>query len=380
MSLELTRQGSKLPSVAASRTALPTGATSCWLFSAPVDLAAFLGSALLALAALALGARLGILHSTTPEWTWIIAVMLVDVAHVHATAFRVYFDPAEIRRRPLLYTLIPVGGYTLGVTLYSEGELIFWRALAYLAVFHFVRQQYGWVALYRRKCGETERLGWWIDALAIYASTIYPLLYWHAHLPRQFQWFVPQDFQSMPGGLAAAAFPAYIALLAAYFGRGLYRGVREGFWNPGKDVVVATTALCWYVGIVWFNSDYAFTVTNVLIHGIPYFVLVYWYRFERPSGNLPPDSVSPGRRAARIAGFIGLLWILAFVEELLWDRSIWHERPWLFGAGHDAGGARMFLVPLLALPQLTHYILDGFIWKRRSNPDLHTLDLPQPQK
>jgi hypothetical protein len=27
------------------------------------------------------------------------------------------------------------------------------------------------------------------------------------------------------------------------------------------------------------------------------------------------------------------------------------------------------LVPLLALPQLVHYVLDGFIWRRKNNPD-----------
>ena len=51
----------------------------------------------------------------------------------------------------------------------------------------------------------------------------------------------------------------------------------HGFLNIGKDIVVATTAICWYIGIVVFNSDYAFTVTNVIIHGVPYFALIYFY-------------------------------------------------------------------------------------------------------
>ena len=38
---------------------------------------------------------------------------------------------------------------------------------------------------------------------------------------------------------------------------------------------MVTTALCWGLGIVVFNSDYAFTVTNVIIHGVPYMALVY---------------------------------------------------------------------------------------------------------
>src|SRR5262249_25041106 len=119
-----------------------------WLFSAPVDLGVFLGSAALSFVALAVGAQLGLLHDATPDWAWIPAVVLIDVAHVWSTAFRVYFDPHELRRRSALYLLVPIIGYALGIALYSEGELLFWRGLAYLAGFHFVRPQYGWVATF----------------------------------------------------------------------------------------------------------------------------------------------------------------------------------------------------------------------------------------
>jgi hypothetical protein len=27
-------------------------------------------------------------------------------------------------------------------------------------------------------------------------------------------------------------------------------------------------------------------------------------------------------------------------------------------------------VPLLAVPQVTHYVLDGFIWRRKTNPEM----------
>src|SRR5262249_28038326 len=66
--------------------------------------------------------------------------------------------------------------------------------------------------------------------------------------------------------------------------------------------------------------------------------------------------------------FLGVLWALAYVEELLWDRGVWHERAWLFGHGWDVGTLKLVLVPLLAVPQITHYVLDGFVWRRRQNP------------
>ena len=67
--------------------------------------------------------------------------------------------------------------------------------------------------------------------------------------------------------------------------------------------------------------------------------------------------------------FLATLWLIAYVEELLWDRGVWHEREWLFGVAWDTGTLKILLVPLLALPQLTHYVLDGFIWRRKSNPN-----------
>ena len=33
----------------------------------------------------------------------------------------------------------------------------------------------------------------------------------------------------------------------------------------------------------------------------------------------------------------------------------------------------LLVVPLLAVPQLTHYVLDGFLWRRRANPRLGRL-------
>jgi hypothetical protein len=331
------------------------------LFSPAVDVAAFGGSALLSFIALAVGWHYGWLDGEkgdTPEWAWIAGVLLIDVAHVWSTLFRTYLDPNELRRRPMLYATVPIAGLAAGVALYSFGSHVFWRCLAYLAVFHFVRQQYGWVMLYRSRCGERDRVGKWVDSAAIYLATIYPLAHWHAHLPRRFWWFLKGDFERIPVLAADMLEPLYWIALALYFARTTWRG----FPNPGKDLVVFTTALCWYVGIVAINSDYAFLVTNVVIHGIPYLVLVYWYGWMR--GPRPQAG-----HVRTIGLFIATVWILAFAEELLWDKAVWKEREWLYGPAWELDRWRWLLVPLLALPQLTHYVLDGFIWRRRSNPD-----------
>src|ERR1700712_3035046 len=77
-----------------------------------------------------------------PDAGWVILILLIDVAHVYSTLYRTYFDPQLFRkyRAPLLF--IPLIGFIVGTLLYWQGALLFWRLLAYLAVFHFIRQQY----------------------------------------------------------------------------------------------------------------------------------------------------------------------------------------------------------------------------------------------
>lgn len=340
-----------------------------WLFSAPVDLSVFLGSAVVSLLLLAVGWQMGILDDDAPDWTWISAVLLIDVAHVWSTSFRVYFDAEEFKRRIWLYTLVPLFSYAVGVALYSEGELVFWRVLAFAAVFHFVRQQYGWVALYRAKLKEKSNWTWWIDAAAIYLATVYPLVFWMTSLPRNFRWFVENDFFDLPQIVAQIVFPAYVLALTAYFAKSIYLYFTDGFLNVGKDIVVLTTAVCWYVGIVALDSDYAFTVTNVIIHGVPYFALIYFYAKARreKAGRFYKSASS------HWIVFLATLWALAYVEEIFWHRGVWHEREYLFGAHWNWEDWKIYLVPLLAVPQLTHYILDGFIWKRKNNENFRLI-------
>jgi len=341
-----------------------------WIFSPRSDLIVFWGSCLVSLLALAVGGWLGILHKDSPDWTWIYAVLLIDVAHVWSTGFRVYFDAEELKRRPFLYFGVPAFSLVVGCGLYTLGSSIFWRVLAYLAVWHFVRQQYGWVALYRRRAGEPRDWTYYLDTATIYTATIYPLLWWHAHLPRKFWWFLEGDFARLPLQWVHFLAPVYWLTLAAYSVK-MVRSYSQGRGHPGKDTVVFTTWLCWYLGIVVFNSDYAFTVTNVVIHGIPYMALVYWFREKKRRST----SEEPRFRWSKLVAPLLAIWFLAFAEEMFWDRAVWHERSWLFGPPWDLEWLEALIVPLLAVPQLTHYILDGFIWKRRETPDLNQTNI-----
>lgn len=343
----------------------PLPASSPWLFSRRTDLLAFGAPALASMALVGVGLLTGLASRDTPPGLWLAAVVGVDVAHVWSTAYRVYADPAEVRRRKLLYLGAPVALWLAGVALHLQGPALFWRVLAYAAVFHFVRQQYGWVMLLRRRAGEPDGWGRRLDAAMVYLAALYPLAHWHAALPRRFSWFIRSDFISgLPRAAERVALVAYGLVAIAYLVRALITAPRSprGVIPWGKHLVVATTALCWWVGIVAFDSDYVFTVTNVLIHGVPYLILVHRFGERRFVGE---RGVMGAVFRAGAPAFYGLLLIIAFVEEGLWDALVWHDHPAFFGAWEWSPGriALSIVVPLLALPQALHYALDAFVWK-----------------
>lgn len=352
------------------RRSHPRLAGSPWIWGARTDLLVFGGSSALALALAALARPLVGEGGAVPTWAFFLFVLCVDVAHVHTTVFRTYLDRAELRRRPALYAGIPLACWAAGATLHLASERAFWRALAYVAVVHFIRQQIGWVAIYRARAGERSRLGRVLDDAAIYAATGFPLLYWHAHLPRAFRWFIDGDFIDAPflAALVRPAFAVYLLILLAYAARAVIVARRGGPQSLGKHLVVATTALTWYVGIVATDTDFQFTVTNVLVHGIPYMALLWAYTRER--GREMPGTLIARVASAGVVTFLATALALAFFEEMLWDRLVWHDRPLLFGGIERelpllGPRVRALVVPLLAVPQATHYVLDALLWRRR---------------
>jgi hypothetical protein len=335
-------------------------------------LGVFAGAAVVALVLVALGPRLADEGGALPAWGFLALVVCVDVAHVWSTLFRTYFDGDELAKRPGLYTAVPIACFAAGAALHSVSSTWFWRALAYVALFHFVRQQVGWVAIYRARAGLAgSRLDRLLDQAAVYAATLYPVAFWHANMPRDFHWFLPGDFASIAALHAAlpALFAAWALALVAYVARAVQLAIQRGLVQVGKHTVVAATFATWYVGIVATNSDYTFSVANVIVHGVPYFALLWFYAKAR-AGERPATLASRVVLRGGFAAFMTILLLLAFAEEMIWDRVVWRARPEIFGGGGDAPvepppALLAFLVPLLALPQATHYVLDAVLWRRR---------------
>ncbi len=307
-------------------------------------------------------------------WHWFLLVVLVDVAHVYTTLWRSYFDPKERSKYPTLLWMIPLFCFLSGVALYGLGSEAFWRVLAYLALFHFVRQQYGFFRLYERSEPAATSFERFVSHGTLYASMFIPVLYWHTE-PRKFHWFVDGDFLQINAALGKLLLGAYLVFCLAYVFLEVRRSFHRRSFNLPKNLLLIATALSWWTGIVIFNSDFAFTLTNVLTHGIPYMALVWLY--DRRQSGTPMRWIARvprlGYQARLFAGiflFLALPIGLAVFEEAIWDTVLWREHGVYFDFFYflpkvESETVLMWLVPLLALPQSTHYVLDGFIWRLR---------------
>ncbi len=293
-------------------------------------------------------------------YTWLFLIVFIDVAHVYATLFKTYLIPSEFHRRKKLLLALPMICLLIGVVLFSFGSQVFWSVLAYIAVFHFIRQQYGFMRLYARKEPRT-RPNRLIDSIVIYSATIYPMLYWFFSSPRNFNWFVANEFIKYENAqVLVVAKWFYLGIMFFYVCRTFHKGVKERYFNVPKNAIIIGTALSWYFGIVYFNNDLAFTLLNVISHGIPYMALVYLKEIgQKPktsTGILKYLNASRG-----IVIYVAILLVIAFSEEYLWEILVWNER---FSVGEiNINHWQFLLVPILTVPQFTHYLLDGFIWK-----------------
>lgn len=308
-----------------------------------------------------------------PVAGWVILVLLVDVAHVYSTLFRTYFNKARFQQQRSLFILVPIACYVAGVLVHYTNGLWFWRGLAYLAVFHFVRQQYGLMRIYSRS-ENVPNWSKWLDTVVIYVATVYPILWWHLTPDRNFNWFIDGDFiQQESVTLKTACTILYLLFLMLYFLKEVWLYSRCRWINWPRNLLIIGTLVSWYFGIIQFNGDLAFTMLNVISHGVPYLALIWIH--DRPKKQILNYVAFPNKGLSLRQSWIiifGLVSILAYLEEGLWDGLVWRDHATVFGLFMSLpkvtdNQVLALLVPLLALPQMTHYVLDGFIWRRIRN-------------
>lgn len=292
-------------------------------------------------------------------YVWLIFIVGIDVAHVYATLFKTYFVKETFKESKKLLISLPIICFIIGLILFSFGTLVFWSFLAYVAVFHFIRQQYGFMRLYSRNEIKT-KFNVFLDNLIIYNATVFPMLFWFLSKNRKFNWFVENEFFLFENlNLIQYLYYLYFIIIGVYVVKTAYIYFNTKEFNIPKNSLIIGTYLSWYFGIVFYNNDLIFTLLNVVSHGIPYLALVYF----KEVNNTRITLLKGFSTKSKVAVFVGFLLAIAFIEEFFWEIFVWQEN---FNFNFEVSeNWQLILVPLLTVPQFTHYLLDGFIWKTK---------------
>ena len=344
-----------------------------WIFSPMVDGLGILGLPFIIFVLILIFPDFFITHSEVSPVLWILVVMGVDVSHVYSTLFRTYLDPITFKKHHLFLQLLPIAAWFAGIILYTFGALIFWRVLAYLAVYHFIRQQYGFLKIYMRNENKESWLYTYTIYL-VYAITSIPILIWHCSPDRIFVWFVKEDFISLHFGFIVPYLKALLALLLIFYGIvEVYSIIKNKKINIPKNLLLTGTCISWYMGIVYFNSDLIFTLFNVISHGVPYIVMVWIYGNKKSAKTVTPGWYRYLFSWKGIVLYIAVLLIFSFMEEGLWDSMVWEEHHDYFQVFQYIPAVSnqillTLIVPLLSVPQISHYIIDGYIWRLKEDP------------
>lgn len=292
---------------------------------------------------------------------WLFLVVFIDVAHVYSTLFKTYFVASEFNLHRRRYIFVPIVCFTISVIVYLYDDFLFWRLLAYIALFHFVRQQYGFFRVYARLESQS-KISIWLGNLAIYSATLYPVIFWFFGPKRNFNWFVNNDFYRFTSDLVVnTAFIFFLLIQLTYIAREGYLYYTTRQFNLPKNAILLGTVISWNVGIVVYNNDIIFTLFNIVSHGIPYMAII----FMKTSQNVyKEDSILKKvfQNKYTWLSFVLFLVIIGFIEEFIWDIAVWKEHFSIL-TSLDLSSFFWLIVPLLSLPQLTHYVLDGYIWR-----------------
>ncbi|MEO1269885.1 MAG: hypothetical protein AAFX99_17500 [Myxococcota bacterium] len=355
------------------------GARSPWIVSPRFDLAIVLVPMMVALGTLFLIRGLSIRE---PLWAYLVFFVAFDVAHVWGTIYITYLDQEVMeRRRRLLVGVVPVC-FVAACGAHLISPTLFWTVLAYVAIVHFIKQQYGFIAIYRAKGRERSPWDRRLDSWALWVGALGPVVLWHATPQAQFDWFGSgeQFALTLPPSVQPVVWAVWGATAVVWVGRQLHMAMTEGRFNVGKAVWMVASWVSWYVGIRLADHLFISAAFINLMHGVPYLGLI-WFRCNvrwqgedgHRLGGLSPLVAWLSQRRHWVAFYL-VVFTLALLEEALWDGLVWGKYlPALLGVDAPtlSAVALSLLVALLSLPQIVHYALDSFLWKMDgTNPDL----------
>ncbi|MBK7892405.1 MAG: hypothetical protein IPJ84_16630 [Bdellovibrionales bacterium] len=324
--------------------------SNSWIYSSRQDLV---------LTAVVFGAALLFPTITPTKWgilEFSAVAVLIDQNHIFTTFFRIYFDPAEFKRRRRLYLIAPLVAGGAAVLTFSIDPSVFWITFAALSMFHFVRQQFGWFMITLRKnVAPLDATEIRLNKTLFYGLIVLPMIYGMSE--RSIGFYVISFKPELPTILATPTLTLYLIVLTSAAVYEVKKARSTGFLNWAKYNQYLVTFV---ISFLWHLVGRGMSPAPLMVaHGITYWYASYVMLHRNPNTLLPPlKSLIVGRWS-----LVSLFGLISTVTFLYWNAFQNVDTTQLF-FGHFA-----YLAPIVGgVVTWTHYLLDAFIWKSSDNP------------
>lgn len=314
----------------------------------------------------------------SPVWFFVFAIVF-DVGHVWWTLYRGYLQNHIFSKHWRLLIGVPIFSVITLAILTSikvpwyDPFYVPLAFLAYIAVFHFIKQQVWFVLLYGKmdeNLDTMEYISRKIDTIITWVVTGFPFLYWIMHYETvSLTWFTPWEYIFLSSivpktELIWIIYVIWCILYIIFQILLIFRWVQP---NPLKYLYIIGTAYIWYNGMVTYNSIIIFWFGNILLHGLNYYGIIIGSTYHNSNYGKLIQSIKKSWILYFSMIIICSLILFGYIEEFFWNQFIWREKTIIFSDFFYNiwynQSILILIVSILGSIQLTHYILDRYIWR-----------------
>jgi hypothetical protein len=295
------------------------------------------------------------LPDSPPAEFYLLGWVLVDGSHVYSTLYITYMD-REVRSKLKWHLiLVPALIFMTALILAGIGERkIFVHIIAYAAAIHFIRQEFGWMKIATRLDHLAPHWLSTIDKLTSYVMTITPVI-WFLRQSQEGFWYQKGDLFRFPDWFSHWALAIFWPTVILFLLTNAYHSYKTKTFNLSKALIFLNTFFGWYVPKVLINHPYLSLWLVIFHHGLPYYIIVF--KTERLSQKY--SWLNTLGKFKYPLMYLVCAAIFYFFLKSHSNRAI-HASFRSLGIWMSA-----LLYAYAVTPQFTHFVLDGFIWKRK---------------
>lgn len=308
----------------------------------------------------------------------IIMVLFIDWAHIFAQYHRIAYNPLEDKKLKWIYPLsylafIPIMAFIVGFASAPYVDTV----LVYFVVFHFIKQQFGFIKIYSKTDGPKSKIESKLEDAFVYLTMFTPVFYWHVTpLGYEYKWvsmFIKSPIFIYVFWVSAVA---YLVTFLIYVRNEYLRTKRNKMFNIPKNLSILTAILTW--GLVSILSEATslviFSVT--LTHDLSYTFFV-WFIGRRDEHILKKKVNWISWWS--VPGFFAYVTVLILISHVIMvvHLEMTFDHNWAYylygrffnGITRIEGYWLNLGWSLFFATQAHHYFIDRYLWKKEKDLD-----------